>query len=100
MRRCFLALTLLLTALVGQTLAGAQYGVVLAVTPTTITIDGLTETATYVVSNELLTNSVPQDAHEKCYGGKFSDVKTGCKIRIEYENRGGVEVCTHIKIQN
>ena len=96
-QRTLSAIIVLFVGAAGPALAASQAGIVLEVTSDTITIKGENRTATFKVCAELLTNSVPF-GNRTARSAKFTEVKKGSKIRIEFVNRNGEWVCTWIEV--
>jgi ribosomal protein S1 len=89
-RTILLAALLFPITFVSYSRAGAVIlGTVVEVTPDAITVKSDSGTATYVMSNEMLTNT----ANDFIKRSKISKVKTGCKILLEYETPAGQTVC-------
>jgi hypothetical protein len=78
----------------GAALASSEKGVVVGLTPDTITIENYQGTVTYKVCSELLTNA-PRD-RTVVTSDKFSDVKKGDKIDLEIRKSGADFICTEI----
>lgn len=99
MRTKTLLAALICLASVAKTSAAASLeGVVVKVTPDTITVKGPMGATTYKVSNELLSNTIPPD-NGPGLKGRFREVRKGCKILMEYENRGSDLVCVALEMQ-
>jgi len=97
MRWHLLALVLLLVPFAGEAGAAVDDGIVLEVSSDSFKLRGEKATTTFKVSNELLTNTFAvQDGFMP--SAKFTDVKKGCKIEVEFENRNGDWVCTWIRV--
>ena len=87
-----------LLALAGRSCrAASDLGVVLEVTSDTITIGGNSGKATYKVCPELLTN-VPQRGNRFWRPAKFTEVRKGYRIGVEYYDLRGDRICTEIEI--
>ena len=89
----FLALGFLI-ALAGASVA--DEGTVLEVTTDTIKIKGGVNTQTFVVSNELLTNTI-----SGCHiYNKFTEVKKGSKVELDWVMEDGRRICTLILLED
>jgi len=97
MLKYVLTILCLLTGLTATSLVASYEGIVTEVTPDTITVQqgGIT-TETFVISNELLTNTVSGMGRGLCFPAKLKDVKKGCKVEID--NYGVNEKCESVCI--
>ena len=96
-----LAIIALLALAAGSCRAASDQGIVIEVTSDTFTINGMRGKTTYKVCPELLTNT-PYAENRFAPSAKFTDVKTGRKVGIEfYWNRchwNGDWICTRIEV--
>ncbi len=100
MVRYGLTIICLLIEMAATSFAASYEGTVSEVTPDTITVQqGGIRTQTFIVSNELMTNTV--SGFPGSHGpNKLKDVKRGCKVDLEYYNRDGDLVCVAIRRDN
>ena len=95
-----LTIVFLLTALAEVSLAD-DTGTVVEVTPDGFKIQqGGIKTQAFVASNELLTNTISGSFPFSRGPNKFTDLKKGAKVYVEYYNRNGDQICTAIRLLN
>jgi hypothetical protein len=79
---------------------GSEEGIVLEIGSDAVKIAVNNRPVTYKVCEELLTNTVNDSLLVGASTGKFTDLKKGCKIQFESENRGGEWVVTCLQLHN